>query len=247
MRELLRDRGPDEPNRFADPGDYILMRRAEILALNNTWLLEQQHGAGAALRLDAVPRRQHAAVDFDPRSWLLADLPRPDHRWTKFPQVRIRGYDSSPAQTMGAIDPTQINWKSSERQRHLLEVGRQAHLQGRRRLPQIGVDSYIPGDGAGFFDFDKDITSSNGAHRQHDRRQRVRRVPARLSRRRLPARQSTLSVSTPLNLFTYYFGGYVQDDWRVSPKLTLNYGLRVEHEDGLREENNSFTVASIRR
>ena len=49
-------------------------------------------------------------------------------------------------------------------------------------------------------------------------------------------------MSTPLNVFTYYYGGYAQDDWRVSSKFTLNYGLRLEHEDGLREQNNNFTV-----
>src|SRR5262245_35194801 len=42
--------------------------------------------------------------------------------------------------------------------------------------------------------------------------------------------------------YTRYWGAYVQDDWRVSPKLTLNYGLRLEHEDGLREVNNQQTV-----
>ena len=55
-------------------------------------------------------------------------------------------------------------------------------------------------------------------------------------------RTSQISVSTPLNLYTRYYGGYAQDDWRVSQKLTLNYGLRVEHEDGLREEEDRFTV-----
>ena len=34
----------------------------------------------------------------------------------------------------------------------------------------------------------------------------------------------------------------MQDDWRVSSKFTLNYGLRIEHEDGMREANNNFTV-----
>ena len=29
----------------------------------------------------------------------------------------------------------------------------------------------------------------------------------------------------------------------MNPKLTLNYGVRLEHESGLREENNQFTVA----
>ncbi len=26
----------------------------------------------------------------------------------------------------------------------------------------------------------------------------------------------------------YYFGGYIQDDWRVTPKLVLNLGLRYD-------------------
>ena len=60
--------------------------------------------------------------------------------------------------------------------------------------------------------------------------------------RRCPTARRRLSVSTPLNLFTNYFGGFVQDDWRVSSKLTVNYGLRLEHEKGLSEENNNFTV-----
>ncbi len=42
--------------------------------------------------------------------------------------------------------------------------------------------------------------------------------------------------------FTKYWGGYVQDDWRVSEKFTLNYGLRLEHEDGLREIEDRQTV-----
>ena len=42
--------------------------------------------------------------------------------------------------------------------------------------------------------------------------------------------------------FTKYYGAYVQDDWRVNSKLTLNYGIRLEHEDGLREINDHQTV-----
>ena len=39
-----------------------------------------------------------------------------------------------------------------------------------------------------------------------------------------------------------YCGGYVQDDWRVSSRFTLNYGVRFEHESGLRERDNHITV-----
>jgi hypothetical protein len=39
-----------------------------------------------------------------------------------------------------------------------------------------------------------------------------------------------------------YYGGYVQDDWRVSSRFTLNYGVRFEHESGLREKDDHITV-----
>ena len=56
-------------------------------------------------------------------------------------------------------------------------------------------------------------------------------------------RRARSAVSSPFDAYTHYFGGYAQDDWRVSPKSTMNYGVRLEHETGLREKNNGFTVA----
>ena len=54
------------------------------------------------------------------------------------------------------------------------------------------------------------------------------------------------SGSVPLNAeldgYVNYFSGYAQDDWRVNNKLTINYGLRLEHETGLMEKNNQQTV-----
>ena len=50
----------------------------------------------------------------------------------------------------------------------------------------------------------------------------------------------------PFEWFTKYYGAYVQDDWRVSRTLTLNYGLRLEHEDGLRRSRTARRSPSIR-
>src|SRR5262249_4567932 len=52
--------------------------------------------------------------------------------------------------------------------------------------------------------------------------------------------------SVPLNKevdgYVNYFSAYVQDDWRATSKLTLNYGLRLERETGLAERDNQITV-----
>src|SRR6202041_1455403 len=40
------------------------------------------------------------------------------------------------------------------------------------------------------------------------------------------------------NDFIRYYGGFVQDDFRVTPKLTLNLGVRFEFESGVQEESN---------
>src|SRR4030095_557836 len=95
---------------------------------------------------------------------------------------------------------------------------------------EMAGDTYIPGDGAGFFDFDKDMTSSNGGTGSTTD---GNAFASFLLGYPSSVRTSQLTVSTPLNLFTYYYGGYAQDDWRATPKLTLQYGLRLEHEDGL--------------
>jgi hypothetical protein len=58
------------------------------------------------------------------------------------------------------------------------------------------------------------------------------------------------TVVSGFNDFIRYYGGFVQDDYRVTPKLTLNLGLRLEFESGVQEESNRIitgfntTVAS---
>jgi hypothetical protein len=52
----------------------------------------------------------------------------------------------------------------------------------------------------------------------------------------------SLLVPTQLAITTQYNAGYVQDDWRVTPKLTMNIGLRYEHEPGVHERDNHYSV-----
>jgi len=55
---------------------------------------------------------------------------------------------------------------------------------------------------------------------------------------------SSGSVVTTTKLFDYvrYYSGYVQDDIRISSKLTVNVGIRYEYETGVAESNNHLAV-----
>lgn len=48
--------------------------------------------------------------------------------------------------------------------------------------------------------------------------------------------------STKLTDLASYYGLFLQDDFRVSSKLTINAGIRWEHEGGLQEANNGMLV-----
>ena len=55
----------------------------------------------------------------------------------------------------------------------------------------------------------------------------------------------TTTVATIQRPFAYrnqYFGAFGQDSWRVTQNLTLNVGLRVEWENGIREDDNAMVT-----
>ena len=152
-------------------------------------------------------------------------------------------YDSSDyGRMMGAIDPVNIIWHSWGAN------GALSKLLGRHTL-KFGIDYRLMGldfqsfdNGAGEFRFDRRFTSldpnANGGPSGNAFASFLLGNPSGD-----PGNITTVGVSTPLELFAHYFGGYAQDDFRINPKLTFNYGLRLEHEKGLSEQSDLITVA----
>src|SRR5262249_49863773 len=202
-----------DPNRFADPGDYLLKRRPWILALNNTWVMNNTTVLALRYGQTDFPDNDTLTVNFAPASLGFSPLYLSQLQIEKFPSVRIRGYDSFASQTLGAINPTDRDWYSRSINGSLTKIISRHTVKFGGDYRKIGLDVYAPGNGAGFVDFDKDIASSNGGNSSTTDGSAFASfllgLPSSLSNR-----QSSITISTPVNIFTSYYGGYAQDDWR---------------------------------
>jgi hypothetical protein len=235
--------GQDGPNRFADPLNYILARRPKILALNNTWILNDTSVLALRFGWSSFPDNNTTTIAFDPTSlgFAPAYATQINPAYAKFPYVDIKQYDQQ-GRTLGAINPTNIDYRSTAANASYSKfVGTHTFKVG-GDFRKLRDDTYIPGNSNGLFTFDKEFTSATGAT-QNDPLSGNSVASFLLG---YPSGNSSnlaqLTTTTAANIYTYYYGGYLQDDWRVSSKFTLNYGLRIEHEDGMHELNNAFTV-----
>ena len=57
----------------------------------------------------------------------------------------------------------------------------------------------------------------------------------------------TFGYNSPLSLQNHYLAGFVQEDWKVSRRLTLNFGVRYELETPYTERYNRVSRSEERR
>lgn len=232
--------GLNGKTRFADPNDYLLRRRPQIVALNNSWVLSNDSVLTLRYGWTRFVDNSTMTIDFDPSTLGFSRnfLNQVDATGVpKFPNGSIAGYSG-----FGAITPSYRTYKSWNTNGSYQKLIRTHTLKIGADYRKLGVYLLNPGDASGRFQFDKEFTSSTGMDNSsltdgNAFASFLLGYPTADS-----ARQSTMTLTTPLEIYTNYYGGYVQDDWRVTSRFTLNYGLRLEHEDGMREVDNNFTV-----
>ncbi len=56
------------------------------------------------------------------------------------------------------------------------------------------------------------------------------------------AASGEVDLTTLLKTYLDYYAIFAQDDWRVTPRLTVNLGLRYEAETGLKEDHNQLAI-----
>jgi trimeric autotransporter adhesin len=226
--------GLSDPNRFMDNSDYILKRRVQMLALNNTWLPSNNTVATLRYGFTKFIDDDTLSIDYDPTQLGFNSNFINQMQVQKMPKFFMNGYYQT-----GAIDPTPRNWYSWSANGTLSKLLGSHTVKVGADWRTIGIKTQSFTDGAGRFNFDQFYTSGNPlAANGNSMASLLLGYPSGQA-----GNESRLTVSSPFNAFTHYWGLYAQDDFRMNPKLTLNYGVRLEHEDGLREENNGLTVA----
>ena len=227
-----------------DPGWQVVMRRPKVLALNSTHMLSPTTVLTLRAGWMAFPSfSTPASAEFDMAS--LGFVPGYVNAVTaeKFPRISVLDKGQAGGAMIGDSgyaytrdNSFSFNGTVSKLLgRHTVKAG--ADFRHLRRIQ----DSL--GQTAGTFIFDRGWTQA---------------VPGAASSTTngdgyasfllgLPTADQASVSSVPINLptetFVRYYGGYVQDDWRVTSRLSLNYGLRYEWEPGLREVDDHFLVA----
>jgi trimeric autotransporter adhesin len=222
----------DGAQKIADPNGSILNRKIQVLALNAT--LTTGHNSIMSFRYGFSgfdDNNMPSSLGFDVASLPFSSNFLDSLTYEKFPSITVTGYRSlgDGAQTQRYYYGHNANVAVSRFMgRHSLRYGAD--------FRRVGAYYFSPGQGSGSFTFNQNFTRLDPG--VSDTRTGNAFASFLLG---YPA-SASMTVSTPIDAFFRYYAGYLQDDFRLSPALTLNLGLRYEYEEGLQEKENRFTV-----
>ncbi|HUQ88440.1 MAG TPA: TonB-dependent receptor [Vicinamibacterales bacterium] len=207
-------------NKFVG-GSYQLDRTINTFVLNNTYILNSSTVLTVRGGYNKFNDNYNLPYEFDAKAlWNNAPFTSGFSDTNRFPTLSITGYKGSGFTNRQANGYYQYGTNATLSRlagSHNMKIG------GDYRI--IGVDSINYGASTGTFTF-SGLYSGNAAA------DLLLGYP--------------VSGNVPLNVevdgFVKYSSLYVQDDWRMNDKFTVNYGVRLERETGLIERENQATV-----
>jgi hypothetical protein len=225
-----------DSNLFGSPS-WLLRRRIHVVVVNNTWIPSDSTVVtfrGGWNRFDDNCSVPHA---FDPGT--LGFNPRfvNDIQFKKFPLISAEDYGGGDG-FAGWCPRNDIRWYTYAFNGTITKlVGRHSFKAG-AEFQHKGLNTQVWGQSSGSFSFDKATTAGPNAF-----------DPAANAGDALASlllgfpESGTAVISSPTEVFFRYYGGFLQDDFRVNSKFTVTYGLRLEREEGLQEKQDRLVVA----
>ncbi len=219
---------------LSTPDGWRLLRRVDTTQLNNLFTINPTTVLTVRYGFNRFPNYSYdvsqgfnlASLGFSPS--FVNQVP---HALSQFPYISMSslyslGVDDNNSYYVHASNNFSTN-VSKYAGRHSLTAGFDY-----RRIKTAGADA---NDASGSFSFNGIFTQSNPTS--------AGTGGADLADLLLgyPASGATYTASK-LTDFADYYGAYIQDNIRMSSKLTINVGLRWERELGLQEVNNGMVV-----
>ncbi len=223
------------PTSVSSPEQWRLDRRVDATAVNNTVMINATTVLALRYGFNRFPNYGfQKSQNFNVGSLgfngnFVKDIPSPT-----FPSVTFQNF--YPGDNMGTNN--NFNYVPNSKNLH----GTLSKYIGRHNLKfggdyrRIIVSGADYGNSAGAFSFTDQFTRANylasSSTSGADLASLLLGYPASASG----------FVPQKMNEYINYTSGFVQDDFRITPKLTLNYGVRWERESGLMESHNYLIV-----
>ncbi len=208
---------------------FHLQRDVNVFVLNNTYIVNPSTVATFRVGMNTFSDDNVLPYPFE-----MSAVPGMNPAFVnalpvqKFPAFTITGYPSTG--NSGLSDTNYYSWGVNGAVTKL--AGAHSFKTG-ADYRVIGVDSLNNGQSAGSYTFSGIFSrAGNSAANNNAIADMLLGYPA----------SGTLTLASQFNQFVRYYGWFVQDDWRVNDRLTMNVGVRLEHETGLAEKNNQMVV-----
>jgi hypothetical protein len=216
--------------RYAAPS-YQLDRIINVFVLNNTYILNPSTVATFRFGMNTFADDNSLPFDFDSRTlgWNQAFANAIPVQ--KFPSIGFTGYSGTGF--TGQADRTYYSWGINGA---LTKLAGSHSFKAGADYRILGIDALAHGQSAGTFTFNGQFTGSNANN------------PSATSRNSIAdlllgyPSAGSITLNSRFDNYIRYYGVFVQDDWRVTERLTVNYGVRFEHETGLAEKNDALVV-----
>lgn len=209
---------------------FHLQRDVNVMVLNNTYILSPSTVATFRVGMNTFSDDNVQPYPFDMREvpGINANFAN-SLRVQKFPDLTLSGGFPSTGNS-GLNDTNYYSWGVNGA---LTKLAGSHSLKTGADYRIIGVDAMQNGNSAGNYTFNGVFTrAGNAAANNNAIADLLLGYPS----------AGTLALPSPFNQYVKYYAWFAQDDWRVNDKLTVNYGVRLEHETGLAEENNQLVV-----
>ncbi len=217
--------------RYAAPA-FHLDRDVNVFVLNNRYILSPTMVATFRFGMNTFSDDNVLPYPFDMRT-----VPGINPRFAnaipvqKFPALTLTGYLNTG--NSGLSDTNYYSWGVNG---SLTKLAGAHSFKTGADYRIIGVDSLAHGQSAGSYTFNGRFTGSHANN------------PSPLSGNAIADLllgypfSGSLTLASRFDDYLRYYAVFVQDDWRVSERLTINYGVRLEHETGLAERENKLVV-----